>query len=379
MRPLDELSGDDVGFLALVAVGVSAAALLAGGWHPAAAALAALGALGFVLQCRLQRLPPEVRTALVAGPIIAAVVIEPGYQVLLFLSVTYVLYMTQSTTRLRAAIITAVIAAMMPLAHLASGVDDLGWPPWVFAHVFIFALGLVLVRQQELIRELAAAREDLARQAVGEERRRIARELHDLTGHTLAAVLLHVTGARHVLRRDLDEADAALRQAEEVGRGSLDQIRHVVAGLRTDESGTDPALASADDLRPLVEEYRRAGLLVDATIDPAIERVGGPVGTALHRIAREALANVAHHAPANRVHLDASATDEALLLDIVDRGSPAADPVDPSGHFGLIGMRERARAVGGHLDAGPTGDGWAVRVRLPLVGTTESSARAATR
>ena len=104
---------------------------------------------------------------------------------------------------------------------------------------------------------------------MAEERRRIARELHDLAGHTLAAVMLHVTGARHVLRRDLDEAERALVDAETVGRASLDQIRATVAALRTDERGTDPALAGSADLVALVEEYRRAGLVDRADIAPA--------------------------------------------------------------------------------------------------------------
>ena len=169
--------------------------------------------------------------------------------------------------------------------------------------MFTFFLGNSLRQQQLLIEELRNAREALAEQAVAEERRRIARELHDLAGHTLAAVLLHVTGARHVLRRDIDEAERALVDAETVGRASLDQIRATVAALRTDERGTDPALAGSADLGALAEEYRRAGLAVTTTIEPVVADLGGPVGTALHRIARESLANVARHAPGNRVEL----------------------------------------------------------------------------
>ena len=109
------------------------------------------------------------------------------------------------------------------------------------ANLFVFALGRTQIRQRRLIDQLERARRALADQAVAEERRRIARELHDLAGHTLAAVLLHVTGARHVLRRgDVAEAERALGDAETVGRASLDQIRATVAALRTEERGTDP-------------------------------------------------------------------------------------------------------------------------------------------
>ena len=200
---------------------------------------------------------------------------------------------------------------------------------------------------------------------MAEERRRIARELHDLAGHTLAAMLLHVTGARHVLRRDVDEAERALRDAEAVGRASLDQIRATVAALRTHERGTDPALAGAADLAGLVDEYQRAGLRVDATVPGQVAGLDGAVGTALHRIAREALANVARHAPENRVELAVAVDAGEVHLVVADRGRPGAPPDPDDGHFGLVGMRERARALGGDLEAGPTADGWRVDARLP--------------
>jgi signal transduction histidine kinase len=164
----------------------------------------------------------------------------------------------------------------------------------------------------------------------------------------------------------VDEAERALRDAEAVGRSSLDQIRATVAALRADELGTDPALPGATDLAVLVDDYRRAGLDIAYSVDGDLADLDGPVGTALHRIAREALTNVARHAPGNRVDVSLVATGEGVRLRIVDSGvsgaaSPAAGP-----HFGLVGMAERARAVGGELDAGPSADGWRVEARLPV-------------
>ena len=230
------------------------------------------------------------------------------------------------------------------------------------ANLFMCALGRTQVQQRQLIDQLERARQALADQAVAEERRRIARELHDLAGHTLAAVLLHVTGARHVLRRgDLDEADAALVDAETVGRASLDQIRATVASLRTEERGTDPSLAGVADLPALVEDYRRAGLTIDASIDAARQPgSNGPVGTAVHRVAREGLANVARHAPGNHVTLSVDVSGDVVRLVVADRGRPASPPDPDSSQFGLVGMAERARALGGQFEAGPTADGWRV-------------------
>jgi signal transduction histidine kinase len=270
-----------------------------------------------------------------------------------------------------------VAAAVAPfvVSH-AIPEEEIAWTPWAAANVLMFVLGRNLRRHRVLIEQLEAAREALAQQAVADERQRIARDLHDLAGHTLAAVLLHVTGARHVLRRDPDEAERALLQAEAVGRGSLDQIRFTVASLRTSERGTDPALPGSADLIGLVEEYRRAGLDVTAVITGPAASIEGPVGTALHRIGREALANVARHAPGNRVELtaDVGADADEVRLVVADHGRGPAAQEQPDGHFGLVGMRERARALGGELDAGPTADGWRVEARLPLAPAREQSA-----
>jgi signal transduction histidine kinase len=287
----------------------------------------------------------------------------------LFLCVLMTLYAAWHLGSLTKALVVTVAAAVAPLVvSKAIPEEEIAWTPWAAANVLMFVLGRSLRRQRALIEQLEAAREALAEQAVADERQRIARELHDLAGHTLAAVVLHVTGARHVLRRDLGEAERALAQAEAVGRASLDQIRFAVASLRTSERGTDPALPVSADLIELVDEYRRAGLDVTAVVTPPAAGIEGPVGTALHRIGREALANVARHAPGNRVELavglDADA-DEVRLV-VADHGRVPAALDDGGGHFGLVGMRERARALGGQLEAGPTHDGWRVEARLPL-------------
>jgi signal transduction histidine kinase len=305
---------------------------------------------------------------LVVVPIFVVVGVQQVLEPMLFLSVTMVLYVSarlESTAR--AALITAFAAASpWVIGEYVAVEEDIGWQSWVIAHLFTFAIGRLVHRQQALIVQLDRARQALADQAVAEERRRIARELHDLAGHTLAAMLLHVTGARHVLRRDLDDAERALVDAESVGRASLDQIRATVAALRTDERGTDPAIAVSPDLDALVDEYRRAGMSINASIPPAISALSGPVGTALHRIAREALANVARHAPGNTVALTAEVIGGDVRLTITDRGRAAAAPDPNTGHFGLVGMGERARALGGSLDAEATADGWRVDARLPV-------------
>jgi len=365
-RPERASADEERGFLIGCPIVVVAIAQLTDPGDAVDLAVMAVAVAGYVLRAMVSRLPAEVFAALVLVPVVVVVgggAMEPT----LFLVVTMVLFVAASLGSLTRALVILAFAVTLPwaVASQLAPEEEIGWATWGTASAFTFLLGRLLRRQGLLITELAHAQSALADQAVAEERRRIARELHDLAGHTLAAVLLHVTGARHVLRRDLDEAERALIDAETVGRSSLDQIRATVAALRTDERGTDPALAGAADLSSLVEEYRRAGLDVELAVSGDAATLDGPLGTAVHRIAREALANVARHAPANRAQVRLQVGDGRLELSVVDHGTPASDP-DGGGHFGIIGMRERARALGGDLDAGPTAEGWAVAAHLPL-------------
>ena len=102
---------------------------------------------------------------------------------------------------------------------------------WSVAIVFIWVIGRAVVRQERLVVELEGTRHQLAQQALLTERRRIARDVHDFVGHGLAAVMLQVTSPRHVLRRDVDAAEEALRSAEEVGRRSMQELRRTGHGL----------------------------------------------------------------------------------------------------------------------------------------------------
>jgi signal transduction histidine kinase len=376
-RPDTAVDRRELPFLAVGATAIVAVAQITDPGTAGELLLVAGAATGFVLCAAVERLPWAVVAVVVTVLVAAAMWRDGSLEVALFLCVLMTLYAAWHLGSLTKALVVTVAAAVAPL--VVSRVipeEEIAWTPWAAANVLMFVLGRSLRRQRALIEQLEAAREALAEQAVADERQRIARELHDLAGHTLAAVVLHVTGARHVLRRDLGEAERALAQAEAVGRASLDQIRFAVASLRTSERGTDPALPVSASLIELVEEYRRAGLDVTAVVTPPAAGIEGPVGTALHRIGREALANVARHAPGNRVELavglDADA-DEVRLI-VADHGRVPTAVDDGGGHFGLVGMRERARALGGQLEAGPTHDGWRVEARLPLAaaGRTES-------
>lgn len=360
------ISRDELPFVLAAALGIVVVAQVVDPGRPVDVALTAVGGVAMVASVFATRVPAELTALGVLIPTVVAVAHEGRLEPSLFLvcmTVVYQSWRLGSTTR--AGIIVAACCLGVGLGSWAAPDDDRFSPViWSAAFVFLFVLGRLLWRQRHLILELEAARRALADQAVADERRRIARELHDLAGHTLAATLLHVTGARHVLRRDPDEAERALEEAEAVGRDGLDQVRATVAALRTAESGVDPPLADGRSLTDLVARYRAAGITVHTDLDPTIEDLTGPAAVATQRIVGEALANVGRHAPDQQVDVRVAVGATAIDLTVRDRGR--RPPAGSRAGFGLTGMTERARALGGEVTAGPDGDGWLVHARLPL-------------
>jgi signal transduction histidine kinase len=240
---------------------------------------------------------------------------------------------------------------------------------WILGIAFPWVIGRAVARQAQLAAQLEATRRELAEQALLEERRRIARDVHDFVGHGLAAVMLQLTSARHVLRRDPAAAEEALRSAEEVGRRSMGELRRTVGLLRSDDEvdATSP-VPSASEIPALVDHARAGGLAVELRLRGDLAQVAPSVGVALYRITQEALANAARHAPRARTVLALELADGRVELMAETSGSTVAAPADQArrSRYGLIGMRERAMSLGGEFSAGPTREGWRVSCRLPL-------------
>jgi signal transduction histidine kinase len=240
---------------------------------------------------------------------------------------------------------------------------------WAVAIMFTWVVGLALARQDRLVVELERTRRQLAEQALLAERRRIARDVHDLVGHGLAAVMLQVTSARHVLRRDPDAAAEALRSAEEVGRRSMQELRRTVGLLRSDdEAGVAAPVPTASEIPALIEQARAGGLAVELRTRGDLSGIPPTVGLALYRITQEALANAARHAPRARTTLGLELTNGRVALRAETSGplTTGSSSQRERPHYGLIGMEERATALGGEFAAGPTRDGWQVRCEIPV-------------
>jgi signal transduction histidine kinase len=214
----------------------------------------------------------------------------------------------------------------------------------------------------------AQAAEEAARRRSSEERLRVARELHDIIGHSLGTIAVQAGVGRHLMETDPEKGADALDSIARISRDSLDEVRSVVAALRDDEPPYHPSPGLAD-LSDLVETVRGTGLTVALRLPENIEAVPRQAGAAVYRITQEALTNVVRHARASNASVQVDHRDGRVELAIRDDGVGADDgrgPDSGTGH-GIAGMRERAEALGGSLSAGPSGDGgFLVTASLPV-------------
>jgi signal transduction histidine kinase len=263
----------------------------------------------------------------------------------------------------------ALAAATPVLVALVQDPMEVATGIWVVAIVFIWVVGRAVARQDRLVVELEGTRRQLAQQALLAERRRIARDVHDFVGHGLAAVMLQVTSARHVLHRDAAAAEDALRAAEEVGRRSMQELRRTVTVLRSDDEAPVPAPPpTATEIPALVDHARAGGLAIELQTRGDLARIPPGIGVAVYRIAQEALANAARHAPHAWTTLGVELANGRVTLVAETSGPVVAKPASERERprYGLIGMQERATALGGEFAAGPTRDGWRVSCMLPV-------------
>lgn len=225
--------------------------------------------------------------------------------------------------------------------------------------------------------EAERTREEEAARRVEEERVRIAREVHDITAHSLSAVSVQTAAAERLIDRDPEAAKEAIAAARNTAKSALDDIRGMIGVLRHGDAPAETAPAAGTDRFSDIADYlQRAGvacLVEDAVYDRA--HVPAHVDLALFAIAREAATNIVKHAGASRAMIRLSSVDGVADLLVSDDGRGYGSPLQPgrypaasdgSGN-GILGMAERARLLGGSLEAGdlPEG-GFAVHARVPF-------------
>jgi signal transduction histidine kinase len=238
------------------------------------------------------------------------------------------------------------------------------------ASVIAVGASVGLGRAGRLRADLAEARAQAAEEAAGrrssEERLRVARELHDIIGHSLGTIAVQAGVGRHLMATEPEKAAEALDNIARISRSSLDEVRAVVASLREGEPSYHPAPGLAD-LPDLVETARLAGVTVELTLPDDVETVPRQTGVAVYRITQEALTNVVRHAHASAASVHVSDRDGHVEVAIRDDGRGGDNRVGPITGHGITGMRERAEALGGTLSAGPLPEGgFLVTASLPV-------------
>ena len=247
--------------------------------------------------------------------------------------------------------------------------------PTVLAALAIAAWLLVLFAGSEAMRgkrdraiQARRGREQESRRRADEERLRIARELHDVLAHSISLIKVQSGVALHLIDEQPQQARIALAAINEASAEALREVRSVLDVLRG--SGEQPPRAPTAGLArldELVSHATAAGVAVSLTVHGEQRPLPASLDLAAFRIVQESLTNVVRHARAGAARVTLTYGEDELALQIDDDGSGGDAP--PGAGNGIVGMRERALAVGGELDAGTgPGGGFRVRARLPLDG-----------
>ncbi|MDE9367503.1 sensor histidine kinase [Luteipulveratus sp. YIM 133132] len=284
-------------------------------------------------------------------------------------------------------LVAAMLAAPVEVAVVTAGSVTLfvaampdGLKGWGLGAVLLVAFGLLVrwlvLSRRQLAEQSEATEVERARVAVVEERTRIARELHDVVAHHMSMVVVQAQSAPYRLGDVSPQAREEFASIESSARQALNEVRGVLGVLR-EEKGPAPTAPQPgiEQMPGLLESSRSAGIDVAWRIDVRPEEC--PAGTALvlHRILQESLANASRHAPGARVEVTLNQADRHAELAVRNGPAVRAEDAARAEHFGgngISGMRARAEAVGGTLEAGASPDGgFCVRARLPLQGRPE--------
>jgi signal transduction histidine kinase len=356
---------------AIIALGV---ALRADSMRPLALALALAATAVLVLRRRAPTMTLAVSGALVfalfaldhdAG---AVAVIAPAIAL-------YSLALSRGRAHLVVAIVVAAAAVLVADAFLA-GSHPRALTMQTAAHVALIAVPVLAAEAlrnrrsyiQLLLERLELAertREEEAERRAEQERLRIARDLHDVVAHTLTTINVQAGVAAHLLDRDPGHARDALAAIESASHEALDELRAILGVLREPGSEEIPLEPVPDlgALGALVEQTRRTGLPVSFEIEgKQPERVPDAVQLAAFRILQESLTNTRRHAPGAEVQVNLAYRGDRLRL-AVENDSPGVNGNRPG--VGILGMRERATALGGTLEAHGSGEYFRVVAELP--------------
>ena len=265
---------------------------------------------------------------------------------------------------------SVIMLAALPLAALASGLHDTGEAfaqargvlelAWLIA---AGAAGEALRQAERRADEAERTREETARRRADEERLHIARELHDSLTHQISVIKVQAEVAVHLARKRGEQVPEALLAIREAGREAARELRATLEALRDDDKNPPHGL---DHVPELVQRARTTGLDATLTIEGHRNDVPAAVDRTAYRIVQESLTNITRHAAAATASVRIDYRPDALAIQVDDDGKATPDTAPVPG-VGLLGMRERVTALGGHLRAEPRSEGgFTVQAELPV-------------
>jgi signal transduction histidine kinase len=342
---------------------------------PLDAALALVAAMPLALR---RRYPLGVLVTVVPLLLVCLAVFHPNLAaaaIVMVVVFTVALYGYRSRSLVVGSLMAPVAAAAVLITSHRLGSDSV---PEAVAYLALIlgavAAGDAVRARQDLVRarvqEEERERAALAQHRFDEQRLRYAHELHDIVGHALVAINVRASAAAHLARREQPVSPVtALDEIASTSAEALGELRAALKGLRSagsEDAPLRPTGAGLVDLRDLIARVKGAGLTVELDMAAAPDAIPPAVGHAGYRIVQEGLTNVLRHSTARHAHVRIGRDEGALLVEVLDDGQArAATSADGGGH-GVLGMRERAAALGGTCEAGrmPAG-GWRIRARIP--------------
>lgn len=248
-----------------------------------------------------------------------------------------------------------------------------GWPIMLVPA----AVGIVVARHASLmrrVREATASLRDEQRvrsdRMVGEERNRVARELHDVVAHHVSVMVIQAGAARLVADKHLPTADSALEVVEQSGREALTDLRRIMGVMRRSDAPDAALSGGLANLDQILDRTRSSGVPVELRVSGRLHQVPAAVDLVAYRVVQEALTNVVKHARPATACVSINLGRHALEVVVTDDGAPREAPTAstlPGARHGLLGMRERVALYGGQLTSGVRAEGgFEVHATIPL-------------
>ena len=326
-----------------------------------------------------RRVAPWPTLAIVLACFLFAVGYMYGFSLSVIGPVVAVYTVANERSKHHAIIATIVVAVAMLVAPMSYQSSTVSFAMKGLNMVIVVAGGLAgfamrtyaayLAETQRRLDEAEHGREELAARRVAEERVSIARDVHDITAHSLSAVTIQAAAAERLIDTDPDAAKEAIADIRSVSKSALEEIRAMIGVLRGDEEAQHAPAEGTERMEDLVDYLKRAGLTV-AYSSRGYDRssVSAFVDMTLYQVAREAATNTVRHAQARSVEIRLLSTASQAFVSFSDdgQGMNINTTNNTEGH-GLQGMSERVSALGGHLSVrSAEGEGCTVEAEIPL-------------